>query len=77
MPAGLAPQRSHSSASEEARLGSGPGLVSHGSRAQPSAVSTRWSPAPRGQKAASPVAPLSGCFHLRFSGLCKSNPAPA
>lgn len=45
---------------EAARLGSGPGLVSHGSRAQPSAVSTRWSPAPCGQKATSPVALLSG-----------------
>lgn len=45
---------------EAAHLGSGPGLVSHGSRAQPSSVSTRWSPAPCGQKAASPVALWSG-----------------
>lgn len=44
----------------EARPGSGPGLVSHGSCAQPGAVSTRWSPAPCGRKATAPADPLSG-----------------
>lgn len=61
----------------EARPGSGPGLVSHGSHAQPGPVSTRWSPAPCGRKATSPVDPLSGCFYLQFSGLSTASTARA